>query len=422
MKKLLFFITTITLLSNYAQNNCATALLVIPGTYTVTAINGTEIPLVCSAGGNGATSGEWYKYTATVNGAAIIDTNLAVNVPPFSDDTRIQVYRGSCGALECWGRDDDVAAENFLSTAAFPVTQGETYYFAFDDKWENAGFDFVLSEDASISCNNTLPFVEDWTTIFRLSCWISEDANNDQLLWENNDVNDLNRDGIEEIFIAIVPDFNSGALAKDDWLFSQSMFFNALHSYEITIKYNSVGLEFVPNESMDILMVDSPSSNATNQILIESISGITPQGSVGSTTGNDPVASAYETINTFSPTTSGSYNLALHATTPAGGDVLMVTRVSITDNGVLSENENLLKALVTIYPTSTDDNFTIENLSAITLNKMNIFDINGRLIQKEDLDKLIGNKTIDVSNLNAGLYFVELISEKERLVKKIIVR
>ncbi|PKP18792.1 MAG: RNA-binding protein [Bacteroidetes bacterium HGW-Bacteroidetes-23] len=136
-----------------AQDTCATAQAITAGTYTVSTINGTQIPLpVCSPNGTGATNGEWYSYTSAINVNVTVTTDLQVNI---CKDTRIQVYTGSCDALVCETGDDDSGViqcngnnnnTSYLSVATFTAMAGVTYYIAFDDKWSDSGFDFSLIE------------------------------------------------------------------------------------------------------------------------------------------------------------------------------------------------------------------------------------------------------------------------------------
>jgi len=156
MKKITLLLFTILAFSlySYGQNTCSTANIVVAGTTTVPALSGGEVPLpecAANAGGTRA-AGVWYSFTATVDGTANVTTDLPVNVAPNSTDTRVHIYSGTCAALTCIGGNDDVDAANYLSNASFPVTNGTTYFIAWDDRWDAAGFDFVLTET---SCTAT---------------------------------------------------------------------------------------------------------------------------------------------------------------------------------------------------------------------------------------------------------------------------
>ncbi|HZW62903.1 MAG TPA: FG-GAP-like repeat-containing protein [Flavobacteriaceae bacterium] len=156
MKKITFFLTLVFCVSAIqAQDTCDSAQVITAGLYTVDAINGTEVPLpVCSPNGEGATMGEWYLYTPTENHHVIVSTDLTQNA---GKDTRIQIYSGTCGALNCVGGDDDSGivepeggGSSYLSIAAFEATEGISYYIAFDNKWNSSGFDFTLTEEEPI--------------------------------------------------------------------------------------------------------------------------------------------------------------------------------------------------------------------------------------------------------------------------------
>lgn len=130
-----------------AQDTCAAAVPISGvGSYVVDAVNGTQVPSpICADNGAGATAGEWYKYTPTQDYTVVISTDLQVNA---GKDTRVHVYTGSCGALTCYAGDDDSGNMygNYLSICTFNVVAGNTYYIAWDNKWNSSGFTFTLSE------------------------------------------------------------------------------------------------------------------------------------------------------------------------------------------------------------------------------------------------------------------------------------
>lgn len=141
----------------FSQDDCASAIAITEGIYTVDAIDGTEVPSpICAANGGGATAGEWYTYTAQENLGLTITTDLSQNQNQDPQaDTRFHVYTGTCGDLVCRSGDDD-AGTGFLSIAQFNVEAGTTYYIAFDNKWNSSGFDFQIIEGAVIAEPETI--------------------------------------------------------------------------------------------------------------------------------------------------------------------------------------------------------------------------------------------------------------------------
>jgi hypothetical protein len=141
---LLFAFTLLWSASFLAQGTCADALSITAGSYTVDAVDGSEIPLpVCATGGTGATAGKWYSYTPTDDYTVTVTTDFPQNA---GIDNRVQVYTGNCGALVCHAGDDD-GGSGFLCVVTFNVLAGTTYIIAFDNRWSSAGFDFELIEN-----------------------------------------------------------------------------------------------------------------------------------------------------------------------------------------------------------------------------------------------------------------------------------
>lgn len=152
MKKILLYLTLFSTLLNYSQINsdtCAEAdtatPITGPGLYTVDVINGDMPPEFCVGNATNVTAGEWYRYTPTENAFLTVTTDLNQN---SGGDTRFHIYSGTCGDLVCVGGDDDSGdiGNGYLSITSLDVTEGETYYIVFDDKWSPDGFDFEIFE------------------------------------------------------------------------------------------------------------------------------------------------------------------------------------------------------------------------------------------------------------------------------------
>jgi hypothetical protein len=145
MKKITFLLFSILMgTTAFAQDTCATAIpLNLTGNNVVTVVNGTQgTTLVCSGGTDQATAAEWYSYTATATGVLNLNSNLTANA---GGDTRVQVYRGTCGALVCAGGSDDVSGSNYLTNVNVNVTAGTNYFIAWDDLWDPTGFTFTAT-------------------------------------------------------------------------------------------------------------------------------------------------------------------------------------------------------------------------------------------------------------------------------------
>jgi len=104
-------------------SSCADAISVECGTvYSVNTLgvpndNQTSGALVCSGLGSGGQM--WYSYTASDFGA------ITVSTCGSAIDTRIHIFTGTCGNLNCYGQNDDACG--LQSSLTFEAIAGETY-------------------------------------------------------------------------------------------------------------------------------------------------------------------------------------------------------------------------------------------------------------------------------------------------------
>lgn len=107
--------------------------------------------------GGGASQGSaddavWYKFTPPYTGTLDITSCLG------GADTRLWLHTGSCGSLIPLDNDDDTCPFNPGSSSyaaeliGVPVTQGNTVFIEWDDRWSNRGFTFTLTMNASNAC------------------------------------------------------------------------------------------------------------------------------------------------------------------------------------------------------------------------------------------------------------------------------
>ncbi|NMH27989.1 FG-GAP-like repeat-containing protein [Flavobacterium silvaticum] len=149
-----------------AQNTCATALPIGPGTYVIDAINGTNIATSCAY----APLAEWYAYTPTENHMVTVTSDLPENA---CKDTFFNVYTGTCDGLICYVGNDDGGTIpcqpgqtwSLLSTVTFEALAGTTYYIAWDNRWTAAGLTFQLIEYVESPCNTATVITAGTTTI-----------------------------------------------------------------------------------------------------------------------------------------------------------------------------------------------------------------------------------------------------------------
>ncbi len=86
----------------------------------------------------------------------------------------------------------------------------------------------------------------------------------------------------------------------------------------------------------------------------------------------------------------------------------------------LSIEEEELTAAISLYPNPNKGIFNINNSSLISLEKVVIYDIRGRLMAKFDMTNASRIKTINLQGVSKGMYFVNIYSDKAMITKKII--
>ena len=128
---------------------------------------------------------------------------------------------------------------------------------------------------------------------------------------------------------------------------------------------------------------------------------------------------------------NGEENRALSSNDiAAGADVQSRSTVSAVcgqslmtsfDCATLSAAEFSLADNIALYPNPVKENMFIRSASNIKLTGANIYDVTGKIIMSVDLTKMNKLKTLNVSSLSTGMYFVNINSDKGLITKKIII-
>ncbi len=86
----------------------------------------------------------------------------------------------------------------------------------------------------------------------------------------------------------------------------------------------------------------------------------------------------------------------------------------------LSVDEEELNNSISLYPNPAKSIFYINNESFINLEKAIIYDLSGRLINKYDISNNSRTKTINVTGVSKGIYFVNIHSENAMITRKMV--
>jgi len=132
---------------------------------------------------------DWYYFTALEDGFINIDACYG------GVDTRLIIYEGSCSNLSLIGNNLDTwdnqcritqGGANYASSAQFlDVKCGTTYYFEWDDRWSEDGFDFYfeLLSIADGSCIDSYKGLSDLTFETSNTNFIYQESCFDDMQW-----------------------------------------------------------------------------------------------------------------------------------------------------------------------------------------------------------------------------------------------
>ena len=86
----------------------------------------------------------------------------------------------------------------------------------------------------------------------------------------------------------------------------------------------------------------------------------------------------------------------------------------------LSVEDNTLEKSISLYPNPAKQQFFIKS-TVVNLDKVEIFDVSGRLVSDIDVSESSRTKTVNLNNTAKGMYFVNIHSEGKYITKKLII-
>jgi|SRR5690606_13235709 len=96
---------------------------------------------------------------------------------------------------------------------------------------------------------------------------------------------------------------------------------------------------------------------------------------------------------------------------------LMVDDFKVTSSN-LAVNE-VLSSKFSVYPNPTNGQIFLSNAEGISVNKISMTDLNGRVVKTVNLGD-VTEASVDISDLSAGIYMMNISSEQGKAVKKIV--
>jgi len=106
-------------------------------------------------------------------------------------------------------------------------------------------------------------------------------------------------------------------------------------------------------------------------------------------------------------------------TTSDGDQIMRNALLWAIDGVVLSTDDNELGIDISVFPNPAQNELNIANTSSVSIEKTYIIDMVGRIVSTMDASDAT-TRTIDISNLTTGIYFLRLESADASSVIKFI--
>lgn len=278
----------------------------------------------------------------------------------------------------------------------------------------NSGWQGPFSFTTDLSSPTDLDYSFDFeTTRFGLAGWSAPDspiADSDK--WTIVELDpasvSLAQDGI-----TIAASFGTEGIATNATLYSRGL--NLVGGSTVTVKYYVREFKFEGNGGDNNLEVRvGTDKTISSQSII-----ISPITNIGAATADED---AYVLIsNTFIVPESGIYYLSfIHtsgAQTAADNGALLLDAVSVSTTPL--STENFFSSTFAVYPSPAGDVISVSNKNNISVNSVTITDLNGRVVKQSKYNN-VSNIQINVSDLSAGMYMMNINTEKGIATKKVL--
>jgi hypothetical protein len=342
----------------------------------------------------------------TLTFASYTDTSAVIN---FADSGNYQVQYGVFPYTQGGSGGTTLNVTNAATTTLTGLTAGVSYNVFSRRDCGSGNFSAWVS--TIVGTSNSTVAVPPYSTSY-------EPASNQNFLfnlgWNNQATGNVGSwglflDGTTAPFYAdngisyIGSVQNSLTTARNAYVFSMPITMTGGVTYQIKYKYRALS-----NASTTLPMAFRVVTNTTN-----SSTGVNV---LTTKTGVNNLVYIEETLP-FTPTTSGNYLIGFHNNTPAFTGATTVNYVFIDSFSVTSamSNESFTTSDFNIYPNPTSNVLNISNTNNIEINNISISDLNGRVIRNVN-----GVTPINVSDLNAGVYFVTIETTEGKSTKKFV--
>ncbi|ESU24817.1 hypothetical protein FEDK69T_03700 [Flavobacterium enshiense DK69] len=197
------------------------------------------------------------------------------------------------------------------------------------------------------------------------------------------------------------------ATANNDWLISPPIPLVGASGTQLSFWYKALSDCYGPE--LYRVGVYIGSGNPTQGSDFTIISGSTPLEAANYMTWTERTYP----LNTYN---GGTIRIGIHC---VSADVLMFMVDDFKVTGTVMSTNDFISSKFSVYPNPATNIVTISNSGNIQINKVAVTDINGRTVKALNIDG--GPETkVDISELNAGIYFMIIDTNEGFATKRII--
>ncbi|MCD2260705.1 T9SS-dependent choice-of-anchor J family protein [Psychroserpens luteolus] len=222
------------------------------------------------------------------------------------------------------------------------------------------------------------------------SCYGVEDIDANGTAWIQQAL-DLDGDLTDETFAT---NGSNGLNPKDDWLVSPAFPMTMDATYTVDFSFNGANTATNnANESLEVLILDGPTSSANVLATLYTNTGIVQTGAFA-----ELENMATNIVQDFDATADGTFHVAFRTTSPANSGFLLLFNYNIVET--LSVDEFDRNNFSYIYNKDTDQ-LTLESTS-LPLDSMELYSILGQKVVSRELSQ--NREVVDMSRLTDGVY------------------
>lgn len=206
--------------------------------------------------------------------------------------------------------------------------------------------------------------------------------------------------------------FGTEGTATDSWLYSRGL--NLEGGTTVTIKYHVREAKLAGNGGTNNLEVKI----GLDRTPLGQTTVVATKENIGAATAEEDVY-VLKSFDYVVPAT-GVYYLGFNYTSPSqtaiNNGVLLLDAVSVS---IPLSREDFLSSNFGVYPSPASDIITVSNKNNVSVNSISIVDLNGRVLNQSrytNQSKIL----INISNLSAGIYMMNINTASGIAIKKII--